>query len=164
MSEQPMSDNSFSRIFIGMVIAMTLLTGVLMLLASINASDINEKLKAEKDIDKTPSIIKQISPVGTVAIGSANTTPAPATPQIVEVLDGETVYNGACAACHSPGIAGAPKTGDANQWADRVTKGADQLYTNAINGIGAMPARGGQAGLSDEAVKAAVDYILNASK
>ena len=34
------------------------------------------------------------------------------------------------------------------------------LYQNAINGIGIMPAKGGAASLSDEEIKAAVDYLL----
>ena len=85
-------------------------------------------------------------------------------PLVAAVLDGETVYNGACVACHGAGIAGAPATGDANQWSTRLSKGTETLYSNAINGIGAMPAKGGQVSLSDEAVKAAVDFIIEASQ
>ena len=162
MSEQPMSDNSFTRNFIIMIIAMCILTAILMVLASFNASDVNENLKAEKDAEKLPAIVEQIAPIGTVAVGSANT--AAAEEQAPEILDGETVYNGACLACHGAGIAGAPATGDASQWSARIAKGADTLYASAINGIGAMPAKGGQAGLSDDAVKAAVDFIIEASK
>ena len=41
---------------------------------------------------------------------------------------GEDVYNGACMACHSAGIAGAPKVGDQLAWTDRIAKGMDVLY------------------------------------
>jgi len=161
MSEQPMSDNSFTRNFIVMIITMCILTAILMVLASMNASEVNDNLKAEQDAERLSAVKEQIAPIGTVAIGSANTVTES---QTAEVLDGETVYNGACVACHGAGIAGAPATGDANQWSSRLAKGAETLYTNAINGVGAMPAKGGQVNLSDDAVKAAVDFIIEASQ
>ena len=160
MSDQHMSDSSFSRNFIGMIIAMIILTGILMVLASMNASEVNEKLKAEKDAERTPNIVEQISPLSKVAVGAvASVVPA----AVAQEVNGETVYNGACAACHAAGIAGAPTTGDAGIWAERIAKGMEVLYANANNGIGAMPARGGQS-LSDEEVMAAVDFMVEASK
>ncbi|QTF92914.1 MAG: cytochrome c5 family protein [Halomonas sp. BM-2019] len=74
--------------------------------------------------------------------------------------DGEAIYNQACMACHMTGAAGAPIKGDEAAWADRLEKGMDELYANSIDGIGAMPPRGGFANLSDEEVKAAVDFML----
>lgn len=162
MSEQPMSDSKFSRNFVGMLIAMTILTAILMVLASINASDVNDRLQAEKDAEKLPSIVEQIAPIGKVAVGAVASAIPEA--QAEEELDGGKVYNGACAACHGAGIAGAPVAGDASQWTTRIAQGIDTLYANAINGIGAMPAKGGQSALSDDAVKAAVDYIIETSK
>ena len=83
-------------------------------------------------------------------------------------LDGAQVFNQSCAACHSSGIAGAPKLGDQVQWKTRLTKGTEVLYVNALNGIsgstGVMPAKGGNASLSDAEVKAAVDYIVDKAK
>ena len=77
---------------------------------------------------------------------------------------GEKTYQAACAMCHDSGVAGAPVTGDASQWTDRMSKGTEVLGNNAINGLGAMPAKGGQTQLSDEAVLAAVSYMLETSK
>ncbi|KAA0010290.1 cytochrome c5 family protein [Billgrantia pellis] len=74
--------------------------------------------------------------------------------------DGEAVYNQACMACHMTGAAGAPIRGDEAAWADRLEKGIDTLYAHAIEGFGAMPPKGGQMGLSDEDVQAAVDFMV----
>ncbi|MFB9147786.1 c-type cytochrome [Halomonas alkalicola] len=74
--------------------------------------------------------------------------------------DGEAIYNQACMACHMTGAAGAPIKGNEGHWAERLEKGMDELYANSINGIGAMPPKGGHANLSDEEVKAAVDFML----
>ena len=48
---------------------------------------------------------------------------------------GEDVYNAACLACHSTGVAGAPKVGDAAAWIDRIAKGVDSLYASGIEGL-----------------------------
>ena len=75
----------------------------------------------------------------------------------------DQLYQGACLACHSTGAAGAPKIGDAAAWQDRLGKGLDALISSAINGIGAMPPRGGSQ-LSDDQIRATVEYILAESK
>lgn len=73
--------------------------------------------------------------------------------------DGEMIYNNACQACHMSGAAGAPQL-VAAQWDDRLDKGKDTLVSHAINGFNAMPARGGRSDLSDEQVRASVEYML----
>jgi len=70
-------------------------------------------------------------------------------------------YNGACKVCHSIGIAGAPKFGVSKDWTSRLVQSKDAIYNNAINGLNGMPAKGGRSDLSDDAVKAIVDYMLN---
>ena len=75
----------------------------------------------------------------------------------------DQLYQGACLACHSTGAAGAPKIGDAAAWKARLAKGLDSLVTSAINGIGAMPPRGGSQ-YNDEQVRATIEYILSESK
>ena len=77
---------------------------------------------------------------------------------------GADTYKQACQACHMTGAAGAPKLGDKAAWAPRLAQGNDALYTAVIKGKGAMPPKGGQAQLSDDAVKAAVDYMVGQSK
>lgn len=75
---------------------------------------------------------------------------------------GEKVYQQACAMCHTSGVASAPVLGKKDQWTERSKKETSELYASAINGLGAMPAKGGQVKLSDAEVSAAVDYMLQA--
>ena len=73
-------------------------------------------------------------------------------------------YEQICSACHKYGVSGAPKFGDAAAWAPRIATGKAALYTSAINGKGAMPAKGGLPSLSDEVIKATVDYMVSNAK
>ena len=74
--------------------------------------------------------------------------------------DGTAVFNQACAMCHVPGLANAPKLGDKAAWEPRLAGGREALLNNALKGKGAMPARGGNPKLSDEEVAAAVNHML----
>lgn len=55
----------------------------------------------------------------------------------------DEVYKATCSACHTAGVAGAPKTGDAGAWAPRIAEGVNALFQAALKGKGAMPAQGG---------------------
>jgi cytochrome c5 len=76
--------------------------------------------------------------------------------------DGETIYNTFCMACHATGVSEAPILGNAEQWAARVAKGTDVLYTNSINGINIMPPRGTCVDCTDDEMQTAVDFMLDA--
>ena len=78
--------------------------------------------------------------------------------------DGKATYEATCNVCHGAGVAGAPKLGDKAAWAARIKQGKDALYNSALKGKGAMPPKGGNAALGDDAVKAAVDHMLAAAK
>lgn len=80
-------------------------------------------------------------------------------------VDGEAVYNQACAACHNSGVGGAPMLGDVDQWSERLAKGRDALHQSGLKGVAgtAMMAKGGRADLSDQQVLAAVDYMIESS-
>ena len=75
-------------------------------------------------------------------------------------LDGSLIYDRACASCHAVGAAGAPEM-VASAWVGRIEKGQEQLVSNAINGIGAMPPRGGRRDLTDEQIEASVTHMLD---
>ena len=116
------------------------------------------------------SVLERIKPVGKVVMELPAEVALPNASISVGKLtrDGAQVYDQSCAACHASGIAGAPKLGDQVQWKTRLAKGTTVLYKNALNGIssstGVMPAKGGNASLSDTEVKAAVDYIVAKTK
>ncbi|MTV38966.1 c-type cytochrome [Duganella radicis] len=76
---------------------------------------------------------------------------------------GEAIYNSTCAACHGAGVAGAPKFGDAGAWGARIAQGYDTVVKHALEGLRAMPAKGGNPDLDDVEVARAVVYMANAS-
>ena len=76
---------------------------------------------------------------------------------------GEEVYKAVCSMCHAAGLMNAPKFGDKAQWEARIKQGQDTLVTNAVKGIRAMPAKGGNPSLSDAEVAGAVKYMANAA-
>ncbi len=77
---------------------------------------------------------------------------------------GKKVYGSVCSMCHAAGVAGAPKPGDKADWGPRIAQGKDTLYKHAVEGFtgakGMMPARGGGSALTDDELKAAVDYMV----
>lgn len=81
---------------------------------------------------------------------------------------GKSVFSKTCALCHATGVGGAPKKGDKADWAPRIAQGKDTLYKHALEGFtgskGMMPPRGTGASLSDDEVKAAVDYMTAESR
>jgi c(7)-type cytochrome triheme protein len=76
---------------------------------------------------------------------------------------GKAVYDKLCFGCHTPGIAGAPRLGNAADWNPRLAAGGKaRLYKSALQGTPkGMPAKGGNAQLTDAEVKATVDYMLS---
>lgn len=77
--------------------------------------------------------------------------------------DGKKVYEATCQACHGGAVPGVPHVGKKEDWAPRIKQGKDTLHKHALEGFNAMPAKGGNGSLSDDEVKAAVDYMANQS-
>ena len=73
---------------------------------------------------------------------------------------GKAIYEATCAGCHGPGILGAPKFGDAAQWAARG-KPIDALVKSAVAGTAkGMPPKGGRADLTDAQLRSAIEYMM----
>lgn len=75
--------------------------------------------------------------------------------------DGQAVYQKSCQSCHATGVAGAPKLGDKEAWAPRISMGIDALLASAIKGKNAMPPKGACMNCSDEELKAAIEYMVS---
>ncbi|MBR8334415.1 cytochrome c5 family protein [Burkholderia ambifaria] len=97
------------------------------------------------------------------AIPKAGEKPAAAPTSADAASAGKALYTQVCQACHAAGVLGAPKFGNKDDWAPRLKESMDTVYNYALHGKGAMPPKGGS-NASDADVKAAVDYMVNASK
>jgi cytochrome c5 len=161
MSGSKMSDNDFMKNFSLMIGALIVLTVVIYVLAQNVAGD-KSKTKTAKVSTEDKALIARIEPVGKLVLAGA----VGSTVSSAQAADGASTYNAACVACHGSGAAGAPKTGDKAAWKARIAKGMPALYEVGIKGKPgtAMLPKGGNATLSDAAVKAAVDYMVGKSK
>lgn len=122
----------------------------IVMLASYVTAD--KKPSAGSDVLTPESIARRIAPIGSVTVKDV-TNPA-------SWKTGEQVFAAQCSACHSAGLAGAPKFGDAAAWAPRVAQGYDVLLTSALKGKNAMGAQGG-GDYSDIEIGRAVVYMAN---
>ena len=77
---------------------------------------------------------------------------------------GESIYQAHCASCHDSGQSGAPIIGDFATWQPLLHKNIDTLITNTVNGIGAMPTKGGCEQCSGAEIIAAVKYLAQESQ
>jgi len=168
------------KLAIGIVVgAFALIVGIIMLAHfAVNAYG-GRSLKNDPSMSEA-NVAKRIAPVAKVTIDPNAPPPAPAAAPVAVAAAapapaaasgaaagadaGKATYDKTCAVCHAAGVAGAPKLGDKAAWAPRVGQGKDALHASALKGKGAMPPKGGNPALSDADVKAAVDYMLAASK
>jgi cytochrome c5 len=102
------------------------------------------------------AIAKRLQPVGRVEFGAAGAAAGS--------RSAEQIYKAVCTNCHQTGVAGAPKLGDKAAWAPHLMHGVDHLVESALKGKGAMPPKGGNASLSDDEVRAAVEFMVSQSK
>lgn len=174
--------NTFGMVLGGLV----LFTIVIYFIAQVVSGNTQEVWAAEERA-QSADLEARIAPVGTVALPGDTPEAAPAAAPATEpppgdaqaaatgaggaepaAASGEETYNAVCFACHAVGVAGAPKLGDKADWEPRIAQGMDTLVQHAIQGYqgskGVMPPKGGRADLSDEAVTAAVQYMVDQSK
>jgi cytochrome c5 len=158
-------DRAFLRQFSGVIAGLFALTVALIFLA--------RWMQPDPDADANPSqrilAEQRILPVGAVrygeegaaALADAQAAAMAALPAAEDVVvDGEAVYAGLCKTCHEAGVAGAPIAESEQMTARLDEKGLDTLVSNAINGLNAMPPRGGNPTLTDEQIRAAVEFML----
>jgi cytochrome c5 len=176
----PIQDNIDThpvKLAIGVVIgAISLIVGIVLVVQFAIGAHGSRSLKDEPAMSNQ-EVTKRLAPVAKVVIdpnapaipAAAPAAPAAATPAAAVKTasagsPGKTTYDTVCAVCHATGVANAPKFGDKAAWAPHLQGGMPHLYTSALKGKGAMPPKGGNPALPDDAVKAAVDYMLAAAK
>jgi len=76
----------------------------------------------------------------------------------------EKMYNDSCKLCHATDMMGAPAVGDAAAWREVTSKGLDKVVYNSVNGVGGMPAKGGNEDLLPSDIKLIVEWMINSSK
>lgn len=108
---------------------------------------------------KAPEAAAPATAAAAPAAGAAAGASAGAAPK-ADPAKGKAVFEGTCVACHGTGVAGAPKVGDKAAWGPRVSQGYATLYDHALHGIRAMPAKGGNASLSEADIANAVGYLM----
>lgn len=116
---------------------------------------------------KAPEVGSAVQAASGVASDAAKASePATASVGAAVSAKGQETFEQSCKACHgatSP-IPGVPKLGDKADWEPRIKQGKEVLYKHALEGFtgskGMMPAKGGNATLKDEDVKAVVDYMI----
>jgi cytochrome c5 len=111
----------------------------------------SENKPAAGAVNPERATAERIQKIGMVEIRDANR----------EMKTGEQVFKAQCTACHTAGVAGAPKFGDAAAWGPRVKTGYDALLNSAMKGKNAMGAQSG-GDFSDYEVARAVVYMANA--
>jgi len=81
-------------------------------------------------------------------------------------IAGKATYSSSCLVCHGSGVAGAPTLSDKESWGKRLKQGVDTVVQHAIKGFngesGMMPPKGGNLSLTDQQVKDAVQYMIEA--
>lgn len=80
-------------------------------------------------------LAERIRPVGIVDVKDAS--------DLSTLKTGEQVFAGQCTTCHSAGVVGAPKLGDAAAWAPRIATGYAAMLHSALVGKGNMGPQGG---------------------
>jgi cytochrome c5 len=163
------SDKQFFLTFMGVLGALVLIS-VLVLVAAQLLGGIGQS--GEKSAAQIRIAKERIEPVGKLNLQSNPDQPAAVVADVSAVQEasaedvdpGKKAYSGICQSCHLVGVAGAPKLGDVEAWRPRIAQGMNALYAAVINGKGVMPPKGGAATLSDADIRAAVDYMVEASR
>jgi len=119
------------------------------------------KVEAAPAVQETVAKVEETDAETTVETAIVVAKDEPAKPAVlVSTALGESTYKSSCFACHDSGVANSPKFGDKAVWAPRIASGITALHTAAIKGKGAMPGKGGNPSLSDQAVMEAVNYMV----
>jgi cytochrome c5 len=175
-------DRRFFETF-GIVLGAIIVFTIVIYFIANHVAGLTQIVWADEERASSPGLQERLAPVGMVTMPgdsagaeaaaepamAAAAEPAPADASAAAApaaaVSGEQIYNQTCFACHAVGAAGAPKIGDKADWGPRIAQGVDTLVQHAVNGFqgqkGIMPPKGGRTDYSDDAVAAAVQYMVS---
>jgi len=147
------------------VIAVAVTAGVMWVASLVGATKYAGGVKVSDPIQKE-AVTLRLQAIEKVAL--VGDKKAEAAAPVAEVkaepvaLDGESIVKTTCLACHGTGVLNAPLIGNMEMWQPRLDAngGLDGLVKSAIAGKGGMPAKGGNPNLSEENIKAAIEFML----
>jgi len=169
------TDRTFLKHF-AMLIGFLMLVAVVLLALG---QYIYSKHPPEQSPKRAEVVSERIAPVGAVYAGDTGRAAMAAAQEAAKAAaasqvayggttDGKTIFGNLCHSCHETGAGGAPKLSDKGAWTPRVAQGLDTLIKHATEGFtgkaGIMPAKGGNPALTDEQVKATVQWMLDQVK
>ena len=123
--------------------------GVVLLVMYVTA---DKRTAAGSDAFSAAAVSTRIHPVGIVEVRDSN--------DVASMKTGEQVFAAQCTACHTAGLLGSPKFGNAEAWAPRIKTGYEALLHSALVGKGQMAPQGG-GDYSDFEIGRAVVYMTN---
>jgi len=135
------------------VVAAAIIVPVLVIIMLTQFVTLDNKKSPGSETYTASAVAARIAPVASDAVFDASIVVVPKT--------GKQVFEAQCTTCHTAGLLGSPKFGDAAAWGPRVGKGYDALLQSALHGKGSMPAQGG-GDFSDYEVGRAVVYMADA--
>ena len=132
-----------------------------------------------KNPDAEKEVRERIAPVGGVYAGDTGRAALLAAQEAAKkaaesqvayggTLDGKTIFGNLCTTCPTKAATGAPVITDKSAGAPRIAQGLDTLVKHATAGFqggkGLMPAKGGNPSLTNEQVKATVEWMISQAK
>lgn len=146
---QSVDINNPLTIFIIAVVFMIVAGGIMFYIDS----QTNELRTGRSVTDSTEGVSDRLQPIAKFALKEVE--------KDVPLRTGKEVYEATCTTCHATGVAGAPKLGDKAAWAPFIAAGYQDMLNVAMNGRGAMPAKGGNPSLKDIEVERAMVFMAN---
>ena len=109
-------------------------------------------------------VVEAAEPAAVAAVAEAAPVEPAAEPILVAQDDSDfdlqATYQTFCFACHSTGLSGAPRPGDAEAWAPRMEKGRDEIVDIMNRGLNAMPPKGLCGTCSDDQLWELSQYMV----